>query len=100
MREKPVREKLIPCWIHRRSKPEEALLTSSPRWQDLRKKAIEHYHGCAFCGKKTEPLNLHHRFYFKKRAIDEYELHEVAVFCENCHNKLHKAYLNDLKRLA
>lgn len=89
----------IKCWLYQYSDAEKEMMMNSDKWKALRKKAIEYYRGCCFCGRDKEPFNLHHRFYFRNRAIDDYKLHEVAIFCKNCHDKLHKKYLEDLKEL-
>jgi hypothetical protein len=70
-----------------------------PNWQ---KKRLEVLDGagweCENCGAKDVTLNVHHKQYVKGRMYWEYERHELACLCEECHQQEHQAQ-DGLKQL-
>src|SRR5688572_480098 len=70
-----------------------------PQWQRKRLEALENADWqCENCGDKDMTLNVHHKRYVKGRKVWEYDLHELAVLCEPCHETEHsdKELLNRL----
>lgn len=62
-----------------------------PNWQRKRLEALEAAGWqCWNCGDKETTLNVHHRRYVKGRMAWEYDLSELAVLCEPCHETEHK----------
>ena len=61
-----------------------------PRWQKLRLKAMEKQDfSCEICGDSESTLNVHHKEYFKGNEPWEYDLNQLAVLCEFCHENHH-----------
>lgn len=62
-----------------------------PNWQKKRLQAMEaaEFH-CQRCFDGETTLNVHHKFYVKGRMVWEYELHELQVLCEPCHEVQHQ----------
>lgn len=61
-----------------------------PNWQRKRLEAMEAASfRCENCGDADTTLNVHHRHYVKGRKVWEYELHELSVLCEPCHETEH-----------
>jgi hypothetical protein len=70
-----------------------------PNWQRRRLHMLEAADWkCEVCMDSDTQLHVHHRQYFKGRMAWEYEDHELAVLCENCHEVEHAEDTN-LKRL-
>jgi hypothetical protein len=70
-----------------------------PNWQRRRLEMLNAADWkCAICADAETQLHVHHRQYFKGRMAWEYEDHELAVLCENCHELEHAEDTN-LKRL-
>lgn len=70
-----------------------------PRWQRKRLEAMNRADWkCENCDDKETTLNVHHKLYIKGRMVWEYELHELAVLCEPCHQEEHadRGVLNQL----
>ena len=62
-----------------------------PNWQRKRLEAMEAAQfSCEDCGDTETTLNVHHQRYVKGRMIWEYELHELMVLCEPCHQTQHQ----------
>jgi len=62
-----------------------------PLWQRKRLEALENVgFGCELCADDQSPLHVHHKRYVKGRAVWEYQLHELAVLCEGCHEQVHQ----------
>lgn len=62
-----------------------------PRWQRKRLEALEkaNFH-CENCYDDSTTLHVHHKAYFKGRDPWEYEVSQLAVLCENCHQAHHE----------
>lgn len=61
-----------------------------PRWQRVRLQKLESADwGCENCGDKTKTLHVHHKIYRKKHEPWEYELRDLEVLCEGCHEAHH-----------
>ena len=61
-----------------------------PRWQKKRLEALEKaYWECENCGDKTTMLHVHHKRYVKGCMAWEYELDQLVVLCEPCHEGEH-----------
>ena len=61
-----------------------------PNWQRKRLEVLSDANfECEDCGSKDNTLHVHHRQYFKGRLAWEYERHELAVLCEECHEMAH-----------
>lgn len=68
-------------------------LLDDPRWQKKRLEVLEkNQFTCRGCGSKEKKLNVHHRMYKKGRKPWEYELIDLTVLCEDCHEKWHSVY--------
>ena len=62
-----------------------------PNWQRKRLEALESTgFSCENCGDKDTTLHVHHKLYVKGRMAWEYELEELAVLCEPCHESHHR----------
>lgn len=63
-----------------------------PRWQ---KKRLEKLNStdfsCECCFDSESTLHVHHKEYFKGREPWEYELKQLAVLCEQCHENTHES---------
>lgn len=61
-----------------------------PRWQKKRLEALEAADwSCQRCCDKESTLNVHHKQYFKGREPWDYEVKQLAVLCEECHEAEH-----------
>jgi hypothetical protein len=61
-----------------------------PRWQKKRLEAMEHREfSCEVCSDNTSTLHVHHKEYIKGREIWEYQVEQLAVLCEDCHEDFH-----------
>lgn len=61
-----------------------------PNWQKKRLEALQNAEWkCERCHDKETTLNVHHRRYVKGRMAWEYELKELAVLCQPCHEDEH-----------
>ena len=61
-----------------------------PNWQKVRLQELSASNfQCSSCGQSESNLHVHHKQYFKGRMAWEYESHELAVLCENCHASEH-----------
>ena len=61
-----------------------------PRWQKLRLETMQKANfTCEVCNDKDNPLNVHHREYFKDHNPWEYHYFQLSVLCESCHEKHH-----------
>jgi hypothetical protein len=61
-----------------------------PRWQRKRLEKLEAAHwACDSCGDGEATLHVHHKQYFKGREPWEYELTQLSVLCESCHESEH-----------
>jgi hypothetical protein len=62
-----------------------------PRWQKLRlEKMQDNDFSCESCGDNSSTLHVHHKEYFKGQEPWEYELRQLAVLCESCHQYEHE----------
>ena len=63
---------------------------ADPRWIEFRD-WVQSRKGddCEHCGCRAERPHVHHRGYQPNREPWEYELHEVALLCRDCHDTLH-----------
>jgi hypothetical protein len=62
-----------------------------PRWQRLRLEAMQAAEfSCETCHDATSTLNVHHKQYFKGREPWEYDVKQLAVLCERCHEERHE----------
>lgn len=65
-------------------------LLRDPRWQKMRLHKLEEAKWrCASCLSAEKTLNVHHKFYRRGAAPWEYELKELEVLCEECHEAIH-----------
>jgi hypothetical protein len=65
-----------------------------PNWQRKRLEALSAVDfTCQGCYGKDETLHVHHKHYVKGRMAWEYDLTELAVLCEGCHEAEHMAIL-------
>jgi hypothetical protein len=61
-----------------------------PRWQRLRLEAMSAAEfACQVCYDSKSTLNVHHKQYFKGREPWEYEVMQLSVLCESCHEEQH-----------
>ena len=61
-----------------------------PRWQKLRLKAMEAANfSCEICGNNETTLNVHHKEYFKWHEPYDYNIGQLSVLCEDCHELQH-----------
>lgn len=61
-----------------------------PRWQRKRLEAMQAANFCCEnCYDGDETLHVHHKQYFKGREPWEYEVGQLAVLCETCHEAQH-----------
>ncbi len=62
-----------------------------PNWQRKRLEALQkaEFH-CERCSDGDNTLHVHHKRYVKGRLAWEYELGELAVLCEACHEEEHQ----------
>lgn len=64
-----------------------------PRWQKKRLEVMQaNDFCCEMCGDSESPLNVHHKEYFKGYEPWDYEINQLAVICENCHETLHDSF--------
>lgn len=62
-----------------------------PRWQRLRLEAMQSQNfTCELCYDDTKTLNVHHKQYFKGREPWEYDVGQLSVLCEDCHEEEHR----------
>jgi len=62
-----------------------------PLWQKKRLEALEESEFvCSRCFDGEAQLHVHHRQYFKGRKIWEYQLNELEVLCDHCHEFTHE----------
>lgn len=62
-----------------------------PRWQKKRLEVLEANDWiCESCMDGESTLHVHHRQYFKGREPWEYEIDQLAVLCESCHQATHE----------
>lgn len=62
-----------------------------PNWQKKRLEVMaDAGFECESCGAKDVTLNVHHKQYIKGRLYWEYERHELACLCEDCHKSEHE----------
>lgn len=61
-----------------------------PQWQKKRLEALENSQWtCGGCGAKETTLHVHHKHYVKGRKVWEYDIAELEVLCEPCHEETH-----------
>lgn len=62
-----------------------------PRWQKKRLEVLEaNEWRCERCMDADNTLHVHHRQYFKGREPWDYEIGQLAVLCEDCHEATHE----------
>lgn len=63
-----------------------------PRWQRKRLEILELVGWiCESCSGSENTLHVHHKQYFKGREPWEYDADQLAVLCEDCHERTHKS---------
>lgn len=63
-----------------------------PRWQKKRLEAMQAAEfTCQVCMDQESTLHVHHKQYFKGREPWEYEVAQLSVLCEGCHEYQHKS---------
>ena len=61
-----------------------------PKWQKLRLKAMEQNDfRCEVCMDSQSTLNVHHNEYFKGRDPWDYDVSQLTVICQSCHERFH-----------
>jgi hypothetical protein len=61
-----------------------------PRWQKKRLEVLSHYDfRCQKCFDAESTLHVHHKEYFKDCEPWEYDLRQLTVLCEACHEEEH-----------
>jgi hypothetical protein len=61
-----------------------------PRWQRKRLEAMEAAEfSCEMCCDDKSTLNVHHKAYFKGREPGDYDVDQLCVLCEACHEDYH-----------
>lgn len=69
-----------------------------PRWQKFKQAFLsDRLHNmerrpdwCDECGEDTRgQLHLHHTVYYAGREPWEYDFHEMRLYCEECHDRIH-----------
>lgn len=61
-----------------------------PNWQKKRLEALETAEfTCQRCFDTEAQLHVHHKRYVKGRTVWEYDLAELAVLCDSCHDIAH-----------
>lgn len=61
-----------------------------PRWQKRRLEALSaRDFACEVCYDGESTLHVHHKQYFKGRDPWEYEINQLSVLCESCHEAQH-----------
>ena len=71
-------------------------------WKAFSHKIRSQTNFCQVCKRTAEGttrLNVHHYAYDPDRLLWEYERDEVAVLCEDCHHRMHKA-LQDFRQFV
>lgn len=62
-----------------------------PQWQKKRLEALQAAeYQCERCFDDESQLHVHHKRYVKGRKIWEYQISELSVLCESCHEEAHK----------
>lgn len=62
-----------------------------PRWQKKRLEALDNAEWrCEYCYESEYTLHVHHKVYFKGRDPWEYDIEQLAVLCEVCHEGFHE----------
>ena len=62
-----------------------------PRWQRKRLDAMQAAEvACQRCMDGESTLHVHHKQYFKGREPWEYDIGQLAVLCESCHESQHE----------
>jgi hypothetical protein len=96
--EKAVFRPALPSRLHAGPLPEKTMAKLSyseqlrhPNWQKKRLECLQRANWCCEnCGDKQTTLNVHHKKYVKGRLAWEYELDELAVLCQPCHESEHQ----------
>lgn len=59
-----------------------------PRWKEKRKQIVERdKYICQCCGKRGEPLDVHHRYYRPNREPWQYPDWSLETLCRQCHGE-------------
>lgn len=65
-------------------------LLKDKRWKEFRLKVMSvRGNKCECCG-GTHILQIHHTFYINGKMPWEYDIKDMRVLCQNCHQKVHK----------
>lgn len=65
-----------------------------PRWQRKRlEKMQQQDFACEGCYDTEATLHVHHKIYIKGREPWEYDLNQLALLCESCHQEEHEGDL-------
>lgn len=73
-----------------------------PRWQRKRlEKMQQQDFVCEGCYDSQSTLHVHHKIYFKGREPWEYDLDQLALLCESCHESEHEndTFMDAVSRL-
>lgn len=66
-----------------------------PLWQKKRLEVLnDRNFRCEVCGSDDTTLHIHHKEYFKGYEPWEYDLNQLAVLCDACHESLHDSFDN------
>ena len=72
-----------------------------PRWQKKRLEALQSKDFCCeICLDNEKTLNVHHKEYLKNYEPWEYDVDQLAVLCEECHENYHLSNPNLLKMVC
>ena len=64
-------------------------LLEDKRWKEFRLKVLsERGNKCEFCG-GTDVLQIHHTFYIRGKMPWEYDIKDMRVLCQKCHQRIH-----------
>lgn len=64
-----------------------------PRWQRLRLEAMDEAGWeCVKCSDSESTLHVHHKQYLRGKEPWDYDISQLAVLCESCHEKLHQEH--------
>ena len=62
-----------------------------PKWQKKRLEVLSTLGwNCQCCGDGESTLHVHHKQYFKGREPWEYDIDQLTVLCEDCHQNIHE----------
>lgn len=72
----------------------------TPQWAAFKREVRwKKGNACEICKRGDQVMNVHHWFYDPERSLWEYELWEVSLLCEICHQEMHKR-LNEFRQFV